>query len=36
MAKKMSERKEGWFRIIVAIVSGIILEGGTLYLFSYL
>lgn len=25
MAKKMSERKEAWFRIIVAIVSGIIL-----------
>jgi len=25
MAKKLSERKEAWFRIIVAIVSGIIL-----------
>tara|TARA_Y100000310_G_C20555210_1_gene750146 strand:+ start:359 stop:640 length:282 start_codon:yes stop_codon:yes gene_type:complete len=25
MAKKMSERKEAWFRILVAIVSGIIL-----------
>lgn len=25
MAKKMSERKEAWFRIIVAVVSGIIL-----------
>lgn len=26
MAKKFSERKEAWFRIIVAIVTGIILE----------
>ena len=25
MVKKLSERKEGWFRILVAIVSGIIL-----------
>ena len=25
MAKKMSERKEAWFRIIVGIISGIIL-----------
>ena len=26
MARKLSERKEAWFRIIVAIVSGIILK----------
>ncbi len=26
MAKKFNERKEAWFRIIVAIVTGIILE----------
>jgi hypothetical protein len=26
MTKKKSERKEAWFRIIVAIVSGVILE----------
>jgi len=26
MAKKMSERKEGWFRIIVAVISGMILH----------
>jgi len=25
MPRKLSERKEGWFRIIVAIVSGVIL-----------
>ncbi len=25
MAKKLSERKEAWFRIIVAIVSGVVL-----------
>jgi hypothetical protein len=26
MAKKMSERKEAWFRIIVAVISGVILS----------
>lgn len=26
MTKKMSERKEGWFRIIVAVISGVILS----------
>jgi len=30
MTKKMSERKEAWFRIIVAVISGVILHvwGG--------
>lgn len=31
MVKRMSERKEAWFRIIVAIVSGIVI-----WLWSYL
>lgn len=36
MVKRLSERKEAWFRIIVAIVSGIILNIWKFLIFALL